>query len=268
MQQVYVKSKDGAYVAVAVRKPKGNGPFPAIVFFHGAPGGRGMEQLVGWSRGETGGPVWERFLQEGFVVVVGDYRGGDWNAMNVPSTGRLGHRRRRRPRGDRAREGPAVRGRLAHQPLRREPRRQPRAVPRLEGARPSTPRCSARRRRSGSSASRCRPAARATSRRRRPTRGRAGQHRADQDAAARPRRHRGRSPAPRHHAARRALEGRQERCRWTSTSTATTTSCSAPQGQKRPDLPEGRDPPAGRSRGAGERRRLREALRLHPPSAG
>ena len=54
--------------------------------YHGAPGGRGMEQLVGWSRGSTGGPVWERFLQEGFVVVVADYRGGDWNAMNVPST--------------------------------------------------------------------------------------------------------------------------------------------------------------------------------------
>jgi dipeptidyl-peptidase 4 len=85
--QQYVKSKDGAYVAAAVRKPKGDGPFPAIVFFHGAPGGRGMEQLVGWSRGETGGPVWERFLREGFVTVVGDYRGGDWNAMNVPSTG-------------------------------------------------------------------------------------------------------------------------------------------------------------------------------------
>jgi dienelactone hydrolase len=46
-----------------------------------------MEQLVGWSRGIHGGPVWERFLQEGYVVVVGDYRGGDWNAMNVPSTG-------------------------------------------------------------------------------------------------------------------------------------------------------------------------------------
>ena len=57
VQQVYVKSKDGAYVAAAIRKPKGDGPFPAIVFFHGAPGGRGMEQLVGWSRGEKGGPV-------------------------------------------------------------------------------------------------------------------------------------------------------------------------------------------------------------------
>lgn len=87
VQQAYVKSKDGAYVAAAIRKPKGNGPFPAIIMFHGAPGGRGMEQLVGWSRGDHGGPVWERFLQEGFVVVVGDYRGGEFNAMNVPSSG-------------------------------------------------------------------------------------------------------------------------------------------------------------------------------------
>ncbi len=86
VQQTYVKTKDGLYVAAAIRKPRGNGPFPAIMMFHGAPGGRGMEQLVGWSRGATGGPVWERFLQEGFVVAVADYRGGDWNTMNVPST--------------------------------------------------------------------------------------------------------------------------------------------------------------------------------------
>jgi dienelactone hydrolase len=75
VQQTYIKTKDGLYVAAAVRKPKGDGPFPAVIMFHGAPGGRGMEQLVGWSRGATGGPVWERFLQEGFVVAVADYRG-------------------------------------------------------------------------------------------------------------------------------------------------------------------------------------------------
>jgi dipeptidyl aminopeptidase/acylaminoacyl peptidase len=86
VQQVYVKSKDGAYVAAAIRKPRGEGRHPAIIFFHGAPGGRGMEQLVGWSRGTTGGPVWERFLREGFVVAVADYRGGDWNTANVPSS--------------------------------------------------------------------------------------------------------------------------------------------------------------------------------------
>jgi dipeptidyl aminopeptidase/acylaminoacyl peptidase len=87
VQQTYVKTKDGLYIAAAIRKPKGDGPFPAIILFHGAPGGRGMEQLVGWSRGATGGPVWERFLREGFVVAVADYRGGDWNMANVPSSG-------------------------------------------------------------------------------------------------------------------------------------------------------------------------------------
>lgn len=65
VQQVYIKTKDGLYVAAAIRRPKGSGPFPAMIMFHGAPGGRGMDQLVGWSRGATGGPVWERFLQEG-----------------------------------------------------------------------------------------------------------------------------------------------------------------------------------------------------------
>ncbi len=86
VQQTYIKSKDGVYVAAAIRKPKGSGPYPAIIIFHGAPGGRGMEQLVGWSRGDPGGPVWERFLQEGYVVAVADYRGGDWNLMSTPST--------------------------------------------------------------------------------------------------------------------------------------------------------------------------------------
>ena len=85
VMQTYVSSADGAYVAAAIRKPPGDGPFPAIVIFHGAPGGRGMEQLVGWSRGDHGGPVWERFLEEGFVVAVADYRGGDWDTMNRPS---------------------------------------------------------------------------------------------------------------------------------------------------------------------------------------
>src|SRR5687768_10391296 len=86
IERTYIKSKDGLYVAAAIRKPKGTGPFPAIIVFHGAPGGRGLDQLAGWSRGDHGGPVWERFLQEGFVVVVADYRGGPWNEMNTPSS--------------------------------------------------------------------------------------------------------------------------------------------------------------------------------------
>ncbi len=85
VEQTYIKAEDGVYVAAAIRRPKGAGPFPAIIIFHGAPGGRGMEQLVGWSRGDHGGPVWERFLQEGFVVAVADYRGGERNLVNAPA---------------------------------------------------------------------------------------------------------------------------------------------------------------------------------------
>jgi len=84
VQQIYIKSKDGVYVAAAIRKPKGGDRHPAMIMFHGAPGGRGMEQLAGWSRGDTGGPVWERFLQEGYVVAVADYRGGNMNLTSAP----------------------------------------------------------------------------------------------------------------------------------------------------------------------------------------
>lgn len=86
IQQSYIKSKDGLYIAAAIRKPKGDGRYPAIIIFHGAPGGRGMEQLAGWSRGDHGGPVWERFLQEGYVVAVADYRGGNMNLTSSPSS--------------------------------------------------------------------------------------------------------------------------------------------------------------------------------------
>jgi dipeptidyl aminopeptidase/acylaminoacyl peptidase len=86
VQRTYIKSKDGLYIAAAIRKPKGGVRYPAIIIFHGAPGGRGMEQLVGWSRGDPGGPVWERFLQEGYVVAVADYRGGNMNLTSAPST--------------------------------------------------------------------------------------------------------------------------------------------------------------------------------------
>jgi hypothetical protein len=49
IERVYVKTKDGLYVAAALRKPKGDGPFPVLIHFHGAPGGRGVEKLVEWS---------------------------------------------------------------------------------------------------------------------------------------------------------------------------------------------------------------------------
>ena len=78
VQQTYIKSKDGAYVAAAIRKPKGDGPFPAIVMFHGAPGGRGMEQLVGWSRGTTAGRSGNASSRRG---------SSSWSATTAAATG-------------------------------------------------------------------------------------------------------------------------------------------------------------------------------------
>ncbi len=74
VERVYISTKDGLSVAAAIRKPKGPGPFPALIYFHGAPGGRGMQKLVDWSTGSTGGPLWEEFLLRGYAVVVADYR--------------------------------------------------------------------------------------------------------------------------------------------------------------------------------------------------
>jgi dienelactone hydrolase len=87
VQQTYIRTKDGIYVAAAIRKPKGDGPFPAMIHFHGAPGGRGMEQITGWALGATGSPVWERFLKEGYVLVVADYRRNAGPVASMPDQG-------------------------------------------------------------------------------------------------------------------------------------------------------------------------------------
>jgi dipeptidyl aminopeptidase/acylaminoacyl peptidase len=76
VQEFHIRSKDGIDVPAALRKPKGEGPFPALIYFHGWPGGRGMEELREWVLGADGSPVLERFLQEGFVIVAADYRAG------------------------------------------------------------------------------------------------------------------------------------------------------------------------------------------------
>ena len=87
-----IKSRDGRREVsrAAIRKPKGSGPFPAII---------GVSRRARWTRPRstrrlvtrlrTGGPVWERFLQEGFVVVVADYRGGDMNSVSTPAADKV-----------------------------------------------------------------------------------------------------------------------------------------------------------------------------------
>jgi dienelactone hydrolase len=74
VQRLSVKAKDGFHVSAALRKPKGDGPFPALIFVHGWPGGRSMDELAQWTLGADGSPVLEGFLKHGFVIVAADYR--------------------------------------------------------------------------------------------------------------------------------------------------------------------------------------------------
>jgi dipeptidyl aminopeptidase/acylaminoacyl peptidase len=88
VQQTYIKTKDGLYVAAAIRKPKGAGPFPVLIHY-GAPPGQGMEPAVSQSRGEAdASPAFQELLHEGFVLVVADYRTGEINAVSTFSTSR------------------------------------------------------------------------------------------------------------------------------------------------------------------------------------
>ncbi len=64
-------SPDGTKVALLWRAPAGAGPFPVVIFFHGAPGGIGEEGLRRFSNSSR----WSRFLAAGFAVCLGDYRG-------------------------------------------------------------------------------------------------------------------------------------------------------------------------------------------------
>lgn len=64
-------SPDGTRIALLWRAPEGAGPFPVVIFFHGAPGGIGEEGLRRFSASSR----WPRFLAAGFAVCLGDYRG-------------------------------------------------------------------------------------------------------------------------------------------------------------------------------------------------
>lgn len=75
-----VTAPDGTKVALLRATPAGPGPFPVVIFFHGAPGGIGEEGL----RRFAGSSRWNRFLEAGFAVCVGDYRGHpDGQPFNV-----------------------------------------------------------------------------------------------------------------------------------------------------------------------------------------
>ena len=67
----FVELLDGVYAPIGIRTPKGEGPFPTIVFAH-MNGGFGMRWLREWTNYGSG--TLERFLDEGYAVVWMRYR--------------------------------------------------------------------------------------------------------------------------------------------------------------------------------------------------
>ena len=71
LQEIRAKAQDGAEAIAALRKPPGDGPFPAVVFLHGGLGQSGMEGL---KRSAETGTTHTRFLAAGYVTVTATRR--------------------------------------------------------------------------------------------------------------------------------------------------------------------------------------------------
>jgi dipeptidyl aminopeptidase/acylaminoacyl peptidase len=78
VEEAYIRSRrrDGqVYIPAVIIKPEGEGPFPALLFVHGSPGGRNMNNLKMMI--EIRHQIAKRFLKEGYVVIFGSYRWRD-----------------------------------------------------------------------------------------------------------------------------------------------------------------------------------------------
>ena len=69
IQELNVESVDGSIVYCCLRKPEGDGPFPAVIFIHGGLGDdpKYTRAMLDWS-------IVELLLKEGFAVFSTDYR--------------------------------------------------------------------------------------------------------------------------------------------------------------------------------------------------
>ena len=68
---IYVETIDGMYAPIGLRKPPGNGPFPAILFAH-MNGGLGTQWIREWT--QNGSWTLEQFLKAGYAVALIRYR--------------------------------------------------------------------------------------------------------------------------------------------------------------------------------------------------
>ena len=73
IQEAYIRFADGLYIPAVLLRPEGEDALAAVILVQGAPGGRGMSAFR--REVQTLGMVAERFIEEGYLVVVTDYRG-------------------------------------------------------------------------------------------------------------------------------------------------------------------------------------------------
>ena len=66
LKEIELKSADGVDLSFAYRKPKGEGTFPTIIFFHG---GGGQSNLEGLKKNLLSGAIQTRFLEKGYATV-------------------------------------------------------------------------------------------------------------------------------------------------------------------------------------------------------
>lgn len=66
VEEIVLHSPDGVDLSFAYRKPKGEGPFPTILFFHG---GGGKSNLQGLKNNLLTSPIQTRFLARGYLTV-------------------------------------------------------------------------------------------------------------------------------------------------------------------------------------------------------
>jgi dienelactone hydrolase len=72
-----LETVDGLFTPIGIRHPKGNGPFPVVLFFSGN-GGAGLAQVRDYINNYA--YTMERFLKEGYAVAWLQYRAEAWYA--------------------------------------------------------------------------------------------------------------------------------------------------------------------------------------------
>jgi dipeptidyl aminopeptidase/acylaminoacyl peptidase len=81
-EDIQVPSVDGFSVYACIRKPDGDGPFPAIIVVHGGLGEQGRNALRSNLLG-VGTPVMEAMYKAGYVVVMSDFRRHDFGGKEI-----------------------------------------------------------------------------------------------------------------------------------------------------------------------------------------